>query len=215
MTVNPAACNLSSGPLLRFIPIILVWIGDEQSDLVARMTSVADRACVVALQLDLPMHVRLEDAAASALLQAPCLQRLHSLTLGEHTRRIIELACQLPLLATLKLRMDLTEEDAAMLSAAPSLTHLSVGLQLPRRTSTNPKEPSIRLPLAALTPSLRISARSTDFVECVALTSLTLRYGRSPISPPSWHRDCWHFCWNGSYWRTSGDSACFACIGSS
>ena len=119
---------LPSGPLLRFIPIGLVWHGCVERDAIARhihiITAVADRAHVVALTLHTAQW--LDDALAGQLLQAPGLQRLETMTLWAHTHRLIELACQLPLLATLVLWSSFAAADASLLVAAPSLTDLTV-----------------------------------------------------------------------------------------
>ena len=118
--------GLSSGPLLRFIPIRLFWrkysMPHSVADRVSRLIAIADRSHVVAIQF----FQKLDDALMSRILQAPSVLRLQSLSLWGHTRRQIELVCQLPLLATLVLASPLSTADASLLSPAPSLTDLTV-----------------------------------------------------------------------------------------
>ena len=120
--------HLPSGPLLSFIPVSVVWVepftAHSSAGRVAAILSMANRSAISALHIEL--RQKLSDALASQLLQDPTLQRLQSITLGMYKRRLLELACQLPLLATLRLLTPITPEDAAMLSAAPSLTDLTV-----------------------------------------------------------------------------------------
>ena len=63
---------------------------------------------------------------ACQLLQSRGMKRLPSLTLWSYNRRLIELACQLPLLATLRLECPLAAADGLLLSAARSHTDLTV-----------------------------------------------------------------------------------------
>ena len=120
--------DLPSGPLLTFIPIGLVWTASATPATLATaastITALAEHAPVVALHLYLRGVDQTMDA--SQLLQVPGLDRLQTLTLWSHTRRQIELTCKLPLLATLKLHGPLAAADASLLSAAPSLTDLTV-----------------------------------------------------------------------------------------
>ena len=92
------------------------------ADRVSRIVAIADRGHLVALGV----FQELDEAPQSVILQAPSLKRLRSLSLWSHTRRLIELACELPLLATLTLQNPLPAADASLLLAAPSLTDLSV-----------------------------------------------------------------------------------------
>ena len=111
-----------SGPLLRFIPIALVWHGGDKAGSANRVSRFGERAHLVAFHL----RCTLDDARASQFFLAPGLQQLQLLTLRSHTRRLIDLACKLPLLATLRLESPLSTAEASLLSAAPSLTDLSV-----------------------------------------------------------------------------------------
>ena len=126
LTIEFDGNNLSSSPLLRFIPVSLVWGRYVEADSIPRtvcnVIAIADRIHLVALQL----CQLLDDASLSQLLQPSSLKRLQSLTLWSHRRSLIELACQLPLLTSLTLRCPLAEDEAALLSTAPSLTDLTV-----------------------------------------------------------------------------------------
>ena len=88
--------------------------------------TVASGAHVVSLTLHLYRLDLMDDALADQLLQDPSLKPLQSLTLWSHTRRLMELACQLPLLTTLRLEGKLFTDEAPLLAAAPSLTDLRI-----------------------------------------------------------------------------------------
>ena len=119
---------LPSAHGLRFIPIDLVWLRDVGpaaiTDRVTRILAFADRSQLVSLQLS----ETLDDAPLTEILQAPSLQRLQTLKLAlrSHTRRHIELVRQLPLLATLTIWSPLAKDEAGLLTAAPSLTDVTI-----------------------------------------------------------------------------------------
>ena len=149
--------QLPSCPLLRVIPTHLVWAGPAESlaSQVHTFLAVVGRAHVVALTVHLYRLDLMDDALAGQLMQDPSLQRLQSLTLWSHTRRLIELACQLPLLATLTLESRLHEADAPLLSTAPALIDLSVA---------DPESDSGCVPLVLQCPKLRRLAVSGFWV---------------------------------------------------
>ena len=124
ITIKIDSNGLPSGPLLRFIPVSLVWNGYSTRDSAIGVTSVAGRSNVVALTTRL--RGWLDDAPVSEVLEAAGLMRLQSLTLHAHTWRLVELVCKLPLLTSLTLWVPLASADAALLSAAPSLTDVTV-----------------------------------------------------------------------------------------
>ena len=109
---------LPSGPLLRFIPISFVWTGPCVRDSAVRLRIFAERAHAVALTTNLPG--RFAETIVSEMLEDPSLQRLESLTLLRHSRRLIRLACKLPLSVSLTFWSPLSAAEAALLSAAPS-----------------------------------------------------------------------------------------------
>ena len=126
--------NVSSGPLLRFIPISLVWSGHPTRDSAKRVSRLANRAHAVSLTTHLP--TRLDEALVGQILEDPGFKRLESLTLESHTRRLIELACKLPLLTSLTLGTHLAAADVSLLSAAASLTNLSLDRPNPGKMSS-------------------------------------------------------------------------------